>query len=145
MYPSGGALYPIETYLIATNIENTPMHALHYNPTTHVLEVLWKLEQEFKMTDVVPGADTIPVSALIVFTAVWERSSAKYGELAYQHALIEAGHMSENVLLVSTALGLETRPMAGYDDDAIARALDLDASYEQVVHTITVCMPQSPQ
>lgn len=145
MYPSGGALYPVETYLIATNVENAPMHVFHYNPTTHALEVLWKLEQQFMMTNIVPGSDTMPASALIVFTAVWERSSAKYGELAYQHSLIEVGHMSENVLLVSTALGLETRPMAGYNDDAVARALDLDASDEQVIHTITVCMPRRPQ
>jgi SagB-type dehydrogenase family enzyme len=75
---------------------------------------------------------------MIVFTSVWNRSSAKYGDLAYQHALLEAGHMSENILLVAGALHIGTRPYAGFDDAILEQLLDLGDG-EQIVHTITVC------
>ena len=78
-------------------------------------------------------------SSLLIFTAVWKRSSAKYGDFTYTLALLEAGHMSENVILTAGALDLRTRPMAGFDDDRILSLLDLDPEEEQPVHTITMC------
>lgn len=53
--------------------------------------------------------------------------------------MLEAGHMAENVLLVATALGMSTRPIAGYDDAALAKLLDLDERIEQSVYSIALC------
>jgi hypothetical protein len=47
--------------------------------------------------------------------------------------------MSENVLLVGSALDLRTRPMAGFDDDVLISVLDLDPEEELPVHSITMC------
>ena len=138
-YPSGGALYPIETYLISTALESESPGVFHYNPTDHSLERLWNLPEDFLMKDIAKSPESLKLSSLIVFTSVWDRSSAKYGDLAYQHALLEAGHMSENILLVATALGLNARPYAGFNDERIAELLDLDEDLEQTVHTITLC------
>ena len=79
-------------------------------------------------------------STLIVLTGVWGRSSAKYGDFAYLLALLEAGHMSQNILLVATALNLQTRPMMGFDDDIIPQLLDLDPEEEQPVLSIMLSM-----
>ncbi|RJQ33586.1 SagB/ThcOx family dehydrogenase [Candidatus Parcubacteria bacterium] len=136
-YPSGGALYPIETYIIGT-IANFAPSVFHYNPGKHALEKLWELPADFNIKDLAPSPQDLLFSSIIVFTAVWERSSAKYGDFAYTLALLEAGHMSENILLAATALKLKSRPMAGFDDDALVSLLDLDPPYEQPVHTITV-------
>lgn len=138
-YPSGGALYPVETYLISTAIESQSPAVFHYNPTLHVLERLCSLPSHFSMKEVAKRPETLPLSSLIVFTSVWHRSAAKYGDLAYLHALIEAGHMSENILLVGGALGLNMRPYAGFNDSLISELLDLDEAIEQPVHTITLC------
>lgn len=137
-YPSGGELYPIETYLVASEIEGQSSGAFHYNPTVHALERLWDLPQNFALKDLAKNPDWLMPSALILFTSVWKRSSAKYGELAYQHALLEAGHMSENILLAGEALHLEVRPYAGFDDAHVAQILDLDEENEQTVHSVVV-------
>jgi SagB-type dehydrogenase family enzyme len=137
-YPSGGGLYPVETYVIATLIDGTTPGIFHYHPTAHALERLWGLPAEFDLKKMVPNPDYLNPSMLIVFTSVWKRSSAKYGDLSYQHALLEAGHMSENILLLATALNLQTRPYAGFNDDEIIRLLDIDEELEQPVHSITV-------
>jgi len=138
MYPSGGGLYPVETYMIATQIENLPPSVLHYNPTAHTLERLWNLPQGFDIKDIAAKPEDLYPSVLIVFTSVWHRSSAKYGDLSYLHALLEAGHMSENILLLSSALDLEARPYAGFNDEEIIRLLDLNEKEEQPVHSITL-------
>jgi len=141
-YPSGGGLYPIETYLISTGIQSETPGVFHYNPSAHSLEKMWELPHQFNMKDIAKRPDWLPLSTLIVFTSVWKRSSAKYGDLTYLHALLEAGHMSENILLVGSALGLEVRPYAGFDDTRVAELLDLDEAEEQVVHSITLCKRQ---
>ncbi len=137
-YPSGGALYPIETYLIANDLKDARPGIYHYHPSAHALERLWDLPPNFLMKRLVSKPDFLSPSILMVFTSVWARSSAKYGDLAYQHALLEAGHMSQNVLLVATALGIENRPMAGFDDDYTIELLDIDETLEQPVHSITL-------
>lgn len=137
-YPSGGALFPIETYLIATKLEGAAPGVFHYHPTANALERLWDLPADFEMTRLVSKPDFLKPSALILFTAVWNRSSAKYGDLAYSHALLEAGHMSENVLLACAAFDLQARPMAGFNDQMSIDLLDLDEEFEQPVHSITL-------
>jgi SagB-type dehydrogenase family enzyme len=99
---------------------------------------LWDIPQKIGVKDLVRYPEWLYPSALMVFTGVWKRSSAKYGDLAYIHSLLEAGHMSENVLLVATVLGLETRPMAGFNDQLISELLDLKEENEQPVHSITL-------
>lgn len=137
-YPSGGALYPIETYLV-TALQNGTSALFHYNPTLHALEKLWDLPPNVVVKDLVKRPDDLLFSSVLIFTSVWKRSSAKYGDFTYTVAMLEAGHMSENVLLTATALGLKSRPMAGFDDDLIVSLLDLDPEEEQPVHTIVLC------
>ncbi|NBV77474.1 SagB/ThcOx family dehydrogenase [bacterium] len=137
-YPSGGALYPIETYLITTSVLDLVPGAFHYNPTHHALERLLTLEENFAVTSCIPGHKNLAVNTLLVFTSVWERSSAKYGHLSFIHGLLEAGHMSQNILLLATARGIPARPMAGFDDTTILKLLDLNPEVEQPVHSITL-------
>lgn len=136
-YPSGGALYPIETYLFTTRFEGRS-GILHYNPTAHALEYLWDLPPDFDMWSLARGPDTLHFSSLIVFTSVWKRSSAKYGDFTYTAASLEAGHMAENIILVGTALGLATRPLIGFFDDRIIELLDLDRNEEQPIHSVVI-------
>lgn len=137
-YPSGGALYPVETYIVSASEDGIGSGVFHYNPTAHTLEKLWNLPAQFDIKRLAPRPVDIQFSALIIFTAAWGRSSMKYGDLAYSHAMLEAGHMSENVVLLSAALDLITCPMAGFNDDELVQLLDLDDEAEQPVHTITV-------
>jgi SagB-type dehydrogenase family enzyme len=135
-YPSGGALYPVETYLVGKILEDYPSGVFHYNPKAHALEFLWETPVSFVMSDIIRSPDTALAPCLIIFTSVWSRSSSKYGDLAYSHGLLEAGHMAQNVLLVSTALSMGSRPIAGYHDGTITELLDLDDQVEQPVYSV---------
>jgi SagB-type dehydrogenase family enzyme len=135
-YPSGGALFPIETYIIGNVLADYQPGIFHYNPTEHSLEHLWNLPEKFSMAKVIRSPVTPLSSMLVIFTAVWERSAKKYGDLAYSHALLEAGHMAQNLLLVSAAMGAQSRPVAGCEDSYVAELLDLEAETEQFVYGI---------
>ncbi len=137
-YPSGGALYPIETYILTNALKDNGKYPIvfHYNPTQHSLEKLWAVPADVPLQNLIQKFDTLSFSAIIVFTSVWKRSSAKYGDFTYTLALLEAGHMSENILLTAAALNLNARPMAGFDDQALTTLLELDMEEEQVVHTV---------
>jgi len=137
MYPSGGALFPVETYLIETTLSGGGI--FHYNPSTHALEKLWNLPEDFNIKRLAVHPESLQASAIIVFTSLWERSAIKYGHLSYQHALLETGHMSQNVLLAASALSVAARPYAGFSDALIAELLDIDVTREQPVHTILLC------
>ena len=133
-YPSGGALYPVETYLIGKVLEDFSPGAFHYHPTAHALEHLWDVAPDFKMTDLTRSPSTPLSQVLLVFTAVWARSSMKYGDWAYHLAMLEAGHMAQNILLTATATQTQARPVGGFDD-SINELLDLDLR-EQAIYSI---------
>ncbi len=134
-YPSGGALYPIETYLCGTVLDTHPRAVFHYNPTNHELEHLWDSAQDFMFSDYTID-DVPPGDAFIILTSVWERTAQKYGDFGYSHALIEAGHMAQNILLTATALNIATRPIGGFRDDALSELLDLNTDEENIVYVI---------
>ena len=142
-YPSGGSLYPIETYVISTAVPECAGSVFHYNPSLHALEKLWGVPKDISVSNLVHTKKTdLHFSTLIVLTGVWSRSSAKYGDFTYVLALLEAGHMSENILLVATALGLQNRPMAGFNDESISKILDLDLEEEQPILAIMLSMKE---
>ncbi|MFZ2886930.1 MAG: SagB/ThcOx family dehydrogenase [Minisyncoccia bacterium] len=131
-YPSGGARYPIETYLLGSVIQSHPRGTYHYHPKDHALEHLWDSPP---VTELMRPSVMTPSQTLIVFTAAWERTSAKYGDWSYGHFFLEAGHMAQNILLVANALHIRARPMLGFADDAVVETLDLNER-EQPIYSI---------
>ena len=134
-YPSGGGLYPIEAYFVG-KLENTRLaHVYHYDPSMHALEELWAIPGNNTMKEIFPGAESV-APACVVLTGLWARNGAKYGDFGYYLGMIEAGHIGQNILLASTVFDLGARPMGGFDDATLVKALDLDERLEQVVYTI---------
>lgn len=141
-YPSGGARFPIESYLLCRIAGNENMHAYHFQPERGVLEELWKLPDGFSIRSLMsPPIDYTPCGMLI-FTAVWWRNAQKYGDFSYNLSLLEAGHMGQNVALVCQALSIGTVPMKGYADGKIEELLDLDVREERPVYSLLLCPKQ---
>ena len=68
--------------------------------------------------------------AVVVFTAVYERTAWKYGKRAARYVHIEVGHAAQNLFLQAVALDLDTVVVGAFDDDAVSTLLQLpgDAS-----------------
>jgi SagB-type dehydrogenase family enzyme len=148
-YPSGGALYPVNTYVGALNVKGLEPGIYHYNVKTHDLEVLNGGEKKFnenflKCFPSPPGIlDLTKISAMIVLSAMFYRSKAKYGLRGYRYVLQESGHIAQNLYLVATALGLGAVALAAFYDDEVNEMLGLDGVEESTVYAIALGKPMS--
>jgi SagB-type dehydrogenase family enzyme len=74
----------------------------------------------------------------VLFTAVLERPRRKYGERGYRLALLEAGHIAQNLCLVAAALELGSMNVCGFFDDRLNAALSIDGVDEAVLYVAYV-------
>lgn len=136
-YPSGGGLYPIETYFLSFNTAGLPCGAFHYDPEGHALRHLWDLNpDDTSASFVFAEAELQQFAGMFVFTAVWERSAQKYRDFAYHLGHLEAGHLCENLCLLAAALDVGVRPFAGFNDRHIVETLDLNMKREQPIYSM---------
>jgi len=135
--PSGGALYPLELYFHSSHIGGLRAGIYHYNPTENCVRLLREGDFSRQLSQSLVQQNLALDSTLMVFiTALFERSLFKYGERGYRFTLMEAGHVSQNMNLVATALGKGVVNIGGFFDRDIDSILGLDG----VLHTTLYCM-----
>lgn len=102
--PSAGALYPVEIYLAADNIEGVPPGLYHYDGAEHRLCQL-RTESIISFADTCIGKDNTdpPPHLCIFFSAIIFRSAWKYKERAFRYLLLDTGHVLENLLMTLRA------------------------------------------
>ena len=66
----------------------------------------------------------------IVFAAIYERTTERYGDRGKRYVHIEAGHAAQNVYLQAVALSLGTVTIGAFDDSQIKEVLNLLTSQE---------------
>jgi SagB-type dehydrogenase family enzyme len=77
-------------------------------------------------------------SLIIFITAIFERSVFKYGDRGYRFIFLEAGHVAQNINLVSNALGLGSVNIGGFFDREIDDFLDLDGVTHSTIYMIAI-------
>lgn len=139
-YPSGGGLYPVETYLLLLNVEGVAPCLAHYEPLAHVLRILGPLPDEKQLTGVFMdhGGLLKQVSLVAVSTALFERSVVKYGPRGYRFSIMEAGTVGYLLSLAATAMNLGSLHWGGYYDDQLATLLGVDGVTEAVLNCLFV-------
>jgi SagB-type dehydrogenase family enzyme len=139
--PSGGALYPLELYVVSHRVEALEPALYHYEPLRHVLELLRPLESPAE-AELSPYPEPLVESAAVVaMTAMFWRSRFKYGARAYRFALMEAGHVGQNLLLAAAALGLDAVPLGGFFDREVDAFLGVDGIYEASLYLVPLGYP----
>lgn len=137
-YPSGGGLYPIEVYPILLNVADQPVLVTHYDPFTHSLNVIAESDREEILRVCNDVDNRLGASSVIfLFTSVMERTTVKYSMRGYRFALLEAGHIAQNLSLCAVSNGVGTLPWGGYADDEVAQLLKIDNVSEIVVHLLS--------
>lgn len=138
-YPSGGALYPLEVYIISVN-SDLPKGLYHYYQPGHILELI-------------PGTDIKSLlgcfnqawlknsGVIFLITSVFQRLTNKYNDRGYRHILQETGHLGQNIYLTSTALNLGCCAIGGYKDDQLNRSMGIDGIQESIIYSLSVGTP----
>lgn len=137
--PSGGALYPFELHVAARAVAGIPAGVYRYDPGLHALE-------EHELGDPWPALElACPLpglldggSAVLLLLAIFGRTRFKYGLRGYRFALLEAGHVVQNVALAAVALDLAVLPLGGFYDAQVDDLVGADGVEESVVYGAVV-------
>lgn len=138
--PSGGALYPLELY-VYLNCSALPKGIYHYRPDISALELV--NENDFivdlrKMLIAEPYVDLVKCSCVIFITSVMQRTLLKYGERGYRFIMYEVGFVSQQISLISEALGLSSCMIGSFVDDQVNDLLQADGVLETVQNVIVI-------
>jgi SagB-type dehydrogenase family enzyme len=137
--PSGGALYPLEVYLAALRVDGLEPGVYHFDPLLRCLAIVRAglAADELAALSTYPEIVS-PCAALLLVAAVFGRTRFKYGLRGYRFALLEAGHIGQNIVLAATALGLAAVPLGGFYDRPTDDFLGLDGVNESTLYTIAI-------
>jgi len=140
--PSAGALYPIETYIVANRVRDLESGVYHYGIRNHELERVRAGDLRGPIMAATLGQEMCAESAAVfVWTAIFARSKWKYAQRAYRYVYLDAGHIAENLALAAVSLGLGTCPIGALFDDEVNTLLDVDGAEESVVYMSVVGVP----
>lgn len=134
-YPSAGGLLPCTIYVCA----NTPglgVHPYRYDAGLHALVDYGCQDGDFRRMELGNAWPAAPLA--IVITADMQRVMPKYGPRGYRFAVLEAGHIGQNLLLAATALGLTSLVYGSYYDRELEQWLGLDGLNEVVLSVVLV-------
>lgn len=124
--PSAGALYPLEIYAVFTNIEGIASGVYKYKPQKHELEMILEGDKRIELYNAALNQSAIQDAPLaIVFSAVYERTTKKYGEKGKRYVHMEAGHAAQNIYLQAVSLNLGTVTIGAFDEEEVKRILNI--------------------
>jgi SagB-type dehydrogenase family enzyme len=134
--PSAGALYPIDVYAAVGqgSVEGLREGVYHYGPSGHLLEEQSRADAREDIAKAALGqiwAAGAPV--ILVLTAEYRRITVKYGERGKRYAMIEVGHIGQNIFLQCGALGLSAGIIGAFNDNKVARAMRVMKHHEPLV------------
>lgn len=127
--PSAGGLQGLELYVVHWNDAWLARGLYHYDRRAHVLAQISEGSTRAEWRRLIPSLTQVDGGALVwVLVGDEPRVAAKYGDRAARFLLLEAGHLMQNLCLVSASLGLATVPLGGCLDREIAEAFQLPST-----------------
>lgn len=124
--PSAGATYPLEVYAIVRGggVEGLEAGLYHYRPEDHSLELIKSGDLSEELASACLGQSWVRDAPLnIVITAIYARTTKRYGTRGERYVHIEVGHVGQNIYLQATAMGLGTVAVGAFYDDKVREVL----------------------
>ena len=124
--PSAGALYPLELYLLAGDVSNLSQGIYKYQPQDHSLELVVPADKQRELGDVALKQQALyDAAAVIVFTAIYERTMGKYGQRGIRYVHMEVGHAAQNVYLQAVSQNLGTVFIGAFYDEEVKKVIQM--------------------
>lgn len=134
--PSAGALYPLDIYVVIgeNGVEGMESGVYHYLPENHSISQTAKGNRRKEIASASlwqMWMGKAPV--LFIITAEYKRITGKYGERGVRYALIEVGHVSQNLFLQAEALGLGAGIVGAFYDTDVSKVAGLPSPHEPLL------------
>jgi len=137
---SGGALYPVDLYVLAMNVTGLPGGAYRYVPKHHALKPvgpggpLTEVNRMAQFHEIEIGR----AGFMVCYVYKYFENARKYGEAAMGFAFIEVGAIAAHIHLVCTALGFGSCDVGNFSKRRFERMLDIDGISSHVIHLTVV-------
>ena len=138
----GGARHEFECYIAVLNVEGLEEGYYHYLPKHHSLELL---EARSPIADAVSQslcdqkwskkANVVFYYSVIPYRAEW-----RYGIWAHRTALIDAGHITQNLYIACAATGIGTCAIASLLEKESNQMFEVDGKEEFIFYAATAGM-----
>jgi SagB-type dehydrogenase family enzyme len=126
-----GALYEIELYIVGRDLPDLPAGVYHFGVAEFGLRQLRAGDYRHILAQATSDPKQVAEAPFtVIFTGTYWRNAWKYQARTYRHFGWDNGTIIANMLAVSAALGLPSRLITGFVDDAVNRLLDLDTTHE---------------
>ena len=134
--PSAGALYPMDVYAVIGLAQVHELNAgvYHYEPAAHDMTLIYEGDQRQKLARAALSQLWMAEAPInLVITAEYDRINIKYGRRGVRYAMIEAGHIGQNIFLMAESLGLCAGIVGAFDDENVIRMLSLPKTHEPLL------------
>ncbi|MDH4210740.1 MAG: SagB/ThcOx family dehydrogenase [candidate division WOR-3 bacterium] len=119
--PSAGATYPLVVFIANKD------GLFRYIPESHALKHEIKRDIRKDIANAALGQGFInDAGVVVIITAIYERTTQRYGERGVRYVHIEAGHCAQNIHLEAVALGLGSVPVGAFNDEKLSKLLKLE-------------------
>jgi SagB-type dehydrogenase family enzyme len=136
---SAGALYPIELYLAAAEIDGLAPGLYHFSPADLKLRELrggdWR---EFIALAAAVRPAILEARAVLMLSAIFWRSVWKYRARAYRYCFWDAGTILANLLAAANAEGLASEIISAFEDAPLEMLIGADSEREGMVSLVTL-------
>ncbi len=134
--PSGGALYPLDIYAVVgdNGVKGLKAGIYHYDPHKHAALLI--TEGDFREDVARTALSQMWVARAplnLVITSEYRRITSKYGTRGERYAMIEAGHVGQNIFLQAEALGLRAGIVGAFHDNDVIRVMKISRSHEPLL------------
>ena len=125
---SAGALYPLEIRVVVGRVSGLSEAVHRYRPHAHELAPGASGDRRKRLAVAALDQEWVAnAAAILVISAVYERTTGKYGGRGERYVHMEVGHAAQNVLLRAASLRLGAVMVGAFDDARVARVLELPA------------------
>jgi SagB-type dehydrogenase family enzyme len=136
--PSGGALYPLHIFCIVWGkIEKVPGGIYYFLKKENTIRRIKDISPQEVSGFIAENENMIEnASCLLVIVCNFKRITQKYANRGYLLALLEAGHVAQNVYLYCTEQKLAAVEISSFKDAELAKFLGLN--YPEVSPLISI-------
>lgn len=134
--PSAGALYPMDIYAVlgVGSVADLEAGVYRYESEGHKLLRTTKGDLRDGVAKAALSQMWMAAAPVeFVITAEYRRINVKYGQRGVQYAMIEAGHIGQNLFLQAEALGLRAGIVGALNERALIETLKLPRAHEPLL------------
>jgi SagB-type dehydrogenase family enzyme len=145
--PSPGGLFPTRIFCAAFAVEGLEPGLHYFDVTGSALDLVAdKHDLRDELARITAMHATMRTAACcLILTFHPARIRFKYGERSYRFALLEAGHIAQNLLLAAEYEGLGAVALGGFIDDEVNSLCGFRNGEEVAVYLIAMGEPVSSQ